>query len=199
VTALLEARADVHAAKKDGVTPLYAAVCDGRLEAALALIRADAQLSVTSRSGLALRDVACLRTAWPGGTPLQFMAILDATHSAVHRGWLLGARAWLMGGEYGAVRLGRRLCYGCKAARPIDGPTASLCPRGCGGVPLPPAEDGVHDMWFCSAACYASAAGRHRAVCDQGLRWAAAAAEVGAAEAARQAAAAFKARPQKWW
>jgi hypothetical protein len=104
------------------------------------------------------------------------MAILDATHSAVHRGWLLGARAWLMGREWGAVRLGRRLCYGCKAARPIDGPTASLCPRGCGGVPVPPAEDGVHDMWFCSAACYAASAGRHRAVCDQGLRWAAAAA-----------------------
>ena len=35
-------------------------------------------------------------------------------------------------------------------------------------------NDGVHDMWFCSSACYAGAAARHRPVCEQGLRWAAA-------------------------
>ena len=34
--------------------------------------------------------------------------------------------------------------------------------------------DAVHDQWYCSAGCYAAAAGRHRGVCDQGLRWAAA-------------------------
>ena len=42
-------------------------------------------------------------------------------------------------------------------------------------MPVPPAEDAVHDQWFCSPACYAGAAPRHQAVCDQGLRWAAAA------------------------
>ena len=33
-----------------------------------------------------------------------------------------------------------------------------------------------HEIWYCGPGCVAAAAGRHRPVCDQTLRWAAAAA-----------------------
>jgi hypothetical protein len=135
------------------------------------------------------RNDACLGDdqVWKG-TVAQFLARADATAGFERRRWLLHARHWLYVRERRAaathtpVRL--RLCYGCRQGQPAGGPTAGLCPRGCGGAKqlviiageTYETADAVHDQWFCSSACYAAAAARHAAVCAQGLRWAAAAA-----------------------
>ena len=126
-------------------------------------------------NGKTPRDLACRWEEWPGGPKAQFLTRAAATAAYEPRRWLLLARRWLYGHERRAAAGGGRLCYGCCRACARDAPGSGLCPRGCGGVPVPPAEDAVHDQWFCSPACYAAAAGRHRAGCDLGLRWAAAA------------------------
>jgi hypothetical protein len=183
VAALIHARADVNAAATDGLTPLFVATLFGRLDCALALVAAGASLKIVAK-GHRLRDVACHNKPWPGGSPAQFMARLDAADRALTRGFLLRARAWLDGGEGGAVllRANARLCYGCKLPKPKDGEGATTCPRGCGDpANRAPDADGwyrqmFHEIWYCSPGCVAAAAARHRPVCEQALRWAAAAA-----------------------
>ena len=181
VAALIHARADVNAATTDGATPLFIAAFQGHLDCALALVAAGASLKVVAR-GSSLRDMACVGEPWPGGTPAQFMARLDAADRGLTRAFLLRARTWLDGREGGAVllRANMRLCYGCQLPRPKDGGGATTCPRGCGDpANRAPDPDGwyrqmFHEIWYCSPACVAAAAGRHRPVCDQTLRWAAA-------------------------
>ena len=119
------------------------------------------------------------------------LAAMDATACAERRLWILRLREWLYVRERRAGNLGRdlsrydppryRKCYGCGAAGALDGATATTCPRGCGDPAVRrPSPDAwyqeVYEIWYCTAACAAEAAARHRPVCDQGLRWAAAAA-----------------------
>jgi len=155
----------------EGKTALHVASGCGRLNAAATLIAAGADLRAKMLDG---RTPLAVVGLWHGA-PAQASGRVYATAAWEPRRWLLHARAWLYGRERRAAAGGGRLCYGCARACARDAPGSGLCPRGCGGVPVPPAEDAVHDQWFCSPACYAAAAGRHRAVCDQGLRWAAAA------------------------
>jgi len=182
-----EARVRLEDKKKDGWTALHCAFFWGHLDAAAALMAAGADLRAKDVDGEVPRDTACaapaLHLAWKG-TPAQFLARVDATAAFDRRRWLLHARKWLFGRERRAAQSGARLCYGCARARALDGPTAGLCPRGCGGPKrlveiedeVWETNDGVHDMWFCSAGCYAAAAARHGPACEQGLRWAAMAA-----------------------
>jgi ankyrin repeat protein len=168
----------------EGRTALHYAYAYGQLDTAAALIAAGADVRAkVIDDGQTPRDLACLCLAhvWKG-TTAQFLARADATVFFERRRWLLHTRHWLYARERLAAAAGDRLCYGCARARPQAGPTAGLCPRGCGGLKrlvelggvVYETADAVHDQWFCSAGCYASAAGRHRGVCDQGLRWAAA-------------------------
>jgi hypothetical protein len=159
----------------EGKTALHTAYGFGNLDAVAALIAAGADLCAKMIDGRTPRDVACHAKPWSGGSKKEFLARAAATAAYEPRRWLLHARRWLYGHERRAAAGGGRLCYGCCRACARDAPGSGLCPRGCGGVPVPPAEDAVHDQWFCSPDCYAAAAARHRAVCDQGLRWAAAA------------------------
>jgi hypothetical protein len=150
----------------------------------VALLHAGASLNVVAHdNGVRLQDDVCDGNLWPGGSPAQFLAHLEATDRALVRRFLLRARAWLDGGEGGAVllRANMRLCYGCRRPRPKDGPGATTCPGGCGDPGRrAPAGDAwrqmFHEIWYCGDACVAEAGGRHAAVCAQTLRWAAAAA-----------------------
>ena len=183
----LGARAE---AKEVGVfTALHCASAFGRLQAFAALIGVGAQPSTATTDGKTALKLACGYEPWVGGAPAEFRARAAATVAYEPRRWLLHARTWLYIRERQWAAAGLRQCYGCARARPQDAPGSGLCPAGCGGVPVPPAEDGVHEQWFCSPGCYAAAAPRHTPVCAQGRRWAATAA------ARVAAAAALSARP----
>ena len=186
-----EAGARLEDKDHEGKTALHSAYSYGHLDVAAALITAGADLRAKMVDGRTPQALACLasapRLAWKG-TAAQFVARADATAGFEPRRWLLHARHWLYVRERRAaathVPIRLRLCYGCRQGQPAGGPTAGLCPRGCGGAKrlvviadeTYETVDAVHDQWFCSAACYATAAPRHAAVCAQGLRWAAAAA-----------------------
>ena len=192
VVVLMKYGADVNAADEFGYTPLITAACVGRVEAAAVLIHGGASLNAQTGRGQSLYDLACtFPQSVPGVTREAMLAMIDATACSERRLWLLRMREWLYVRERASGNHGRdlarydppryRKCYGCGGTRPIDSPTATTCPRGCGDPAHRwPAADAwyqeVHEIWYCSSECVTEAAARHRPVCDQGLRWAAAAA-----------------------